>query len=209
MTDYGWVRVSTGSQDARTQRTEILAVSPDAVIRTTDTKSASASKGEHKDAIWALIESLRKGDRVIVTESSRLDRDPDMWAQMAVLVAIKARGAEVLAISDPGFGGNDKMGVVLTGLKQIENAEKSLTVKAQTWRGVSAIMRNQGHHGTLPTFWQTRGVRYSKQAYCVDAGAVLDIYARIADGESLNSVGRAHVHPSRERPSIPRRSRPW
>jgi DNA invertase Pin-like site-specific DNA recombinase len=195
MTDYGWIRVSTGSQDARTQKTEILAVSPDAVMCTTDTKSASASKGEHKDAIWALIEGLRKGDRVIVTESSRLDRDPDMWAQMAVLVAIKARGAEVLAINDPGFGGNDKMGVILTGLKQMENAEKSLTVKAQTWRGVSTIMRNLGHHGPLPVFWQTRGVRHSKQAYCADADAVLDIYTRIADGESLNSVGRLHVHP--------------
>ncbi len=69
MTDYGLIRVSTGSQDAQTQRRDILRASPMAVIITTDTKAASASKGEQLDALDAVIAGLRKGDRVIVKTS--------------------------------------------------------------------------------------------------------------------------------------------
>jgi DNA invertase Pin-like site-specific DNA recombinase len=65
---------------------DILKASPSAVIVQTDTKAASASKGEQVDAIETLTASLRPGDTVIVTDSSRLDRDPDQWAQMARLV---------------------------------------------------------------------------------------------------------------------------
>ena len=54
MTDYGFIRVSTGSQDTQTQRRDILCASPTAVIVTTDTKAASASKGEQVDALTML-----------------------------------------------------------------------------------------------------------------------------------------------------------
>ena len=95
MPDYGFVRISTGSQDAQTQERDILKASPGAVIIRTSTKAASASKGEHLDAMDELIATLVTGDRVIVTDSSRLDRDPDQWAQMRRLIEIKTAGADV------------------------------------------------------------------------------------------------------------------
>lgn len=192
MTDYGFIRVSTGSQDAQTQKRDILKASPSAVIIQTDTKAASASKGEQVDAIETLTASLLPGDMVIVTDSSRLDRDPDQWAQMARLVAIKARGANVTDLSNPAFGSDDRFGVVMTALHQMESADKSRTVKEQTWRGISQIRDNKAHHGALPEFWATTGARYAKQAYCENPAAVRDIYERVADGESLAGVGRAY-----------------
>jgi DNA invertase Pin-like site-specific DNA recombinase len=192
VTDYGFIRVSTGSQDAQTQERDIRKAFPDALIIRTDTKAASASKGEQMDAINELVAKLRKGDRVVVTDSSRLDRNPDVWAQMAVLVSVKAKGAEVVDLSNPGFGGSDKMGVILTGLKQMENAEKSHTVKVQTYRGISQIRDNKAHHGPLPQMWESYGIRYAKQARCTNPDAVIDIYTRVADGESLLSVARSY-----------------
>jgi len=44
VTDYGFIRISTGSQDAQTQERDILKASPGAVIIRPDTKAASASK---------------------------------------------------------------------------------------------------------------------------------------------------------------------
>jgi hypothetical protein len=44
----------------------------------------------------------------------------------------------------------------------------------------------------LPAFWAVRGDRYAKQAYCADPEAVRGIYERVADGESLLSVGRSY-----------------
>jgi DNA invertase Pin-like site-specific DNA recombinase len=192
VTDYGFIRVSTGSQDAQTQKRDILKASPSAVIVQTDTKAASASKGEQVDAIETLTASLLPGDMVIVTDSSRLDRDPDQWAQMARLVAIKARGANVVDLANPAFGSDDRLGVVMTALHQMESADKSRTVKEQTYRGISQIRDNKAHHGVLPGFWSTTGVRYAKQAYCENPAAVRDIYERVANGESLANVGRAY-----------------
>jgi DNA invertase Pin-like site-specific DNA recombinase len=195
VTDYGFVRVSTGSQDSATQRRDILKAAPGAVIITTDSKAASASKGQQLDALDNLLTMLRKGDRVIVTDSSRLDRRDNLTSQVETMLAIRNTGAVIVSLA-PGeetFANGDDLGSWVTTLvKQNANAEKSRVVKAQTWRGVSAIMANRAHHGPLPAFWSTRGVRYAKQAYCTDATAVLDVYTRIADGESLLSVGRSY-----------------
>jgi DNA invertase Pin-like site-specific DNA recombinase len=192
MTDYGFVRISTGSQDAQTQETTILKAYPDAVIVRPDTKAASASRGEHLDALDGLIATLASGDLVIVTDSSRLDRDPDQWAQMARLVQIKATGASVLDLSNQSFGSDDRLGVVMTALHQMEAADKSRTVKTQTHRGIKQIWENKAHFGSLPRFWGTQGDRYAKQAVCTDPEAVRDIYRRIADREPVMSVARSH-----------------
>jgi DNA invertase Pin-like site-specific DNA recombinase len=195
VTDYGFIRVSTGSQDAQTQRRDILRASPLAVIITTDTKAASASKGEQVDVLDAVIAELRKGDRVMVTDSSRLDRRENLWDQLATIMAILRTGATVLSL-DPD---EDDFAVdpQETVARQKANAAKSKKVKAQTWRGVQTIRDNKAHHGALPTFWASRGVRYAKQAYCEKPAAVADIYERVASGESLASVGRAYdIYPN-------------
>jgi DNA invertase Pin-like site-specific DNA recombinase len=192
MTDYGFIRISTGSQDAQTQERDIRKASPDAVIIRTDSKAASASKGEQLDALDGLIARLRRGDRVIVTESSRLDRDPDKWAQMARLVQIKATGASVLALSNPAFGSDEDTGVITSAVDQMVNARKSQEVRDGTWRGVQSIIANRGHYGPVPMLWATRGERYSKEAYCTDHDAVAAIYEAVADGESLQSIANCY-----------------
>jgi DNA invertase Pin-like site-specific DNA recombinase len=193
--DYGFVRVSTGSQDAQTQERDILRVSPGAVVIRPDTRAASASKGEQLDALDAVIAKLRKGDRVIVTDSSRLDRRDNLTSQVETMLAIRKAGAAIVSLA-PGeetFASGDDLGSWVTTLvKQNANAEKSRTVRTQTYRGISAIRDNSAHHGPLPAFWATGGVRYGKQAYCTDADAVRDIYERVARGESLLSVARRY-----------------
>jgi DNA invertase Pin-like site-specific DNA recombinase len=195
VTDYGFIRISTGSQDAKTQERDILKVSPAAVIIRPDTKAASASKGEQLDALDAVIAKLRMGDRVIVTDSSRLDRRDNLTSQVETMLAIRKTGAAIVSLA-PGeetFASGDDLGSWVTTLvKQNANAEKSRTVKTQTYRGISMIRDNGAHHGALPAFWAVKGERHAKQAYCADPEAVRDIYERVSNGESLQSVGRIY-----------------
>ena len=195
MTDYGFVRISTGSQDAQTQERDILKASPGAVIIRPDTKAASASKGEQLDALDAVITKLRMGDRVIVTDSSRLDRRDNLTSQVETMLAIRKSGAAIVSLA-PGeetFANGDDLGSWVTTLvKQNANAEKSRTVKSQTYRGISMIRDNNAHHGPLPAFWAAKGERYAKQAHCTNPEAVRDIYERVANRESLLSIARSY-----------------
>jgi DNA invertase Pin-like site-specific DNA recombinase len=195
VTDYAFVRVSTGSQDAQTQERDVLKVSPGAVIIRPDTRAASASKGEHLDALDGVIAKLREGDRVIVTDSSRLDRRDNLTSQVETMLAIRKTGAVIVSLA-PGeetFASGDDLGSWVTTLvKQNANAEKSRTVRTQTYRGISMIRDNNAHHGPLPAFWAAKGERHAKRAYCTDPDAVRDIYGRVANGESLLSVARGY-----------------
>ncbi|WP_203703442.1 recombinase family protein, partial [Asanoa iriomotensis] len=193
----GFVRVSTGSQDEASQ---IKVIEGDAVERgVTIVKwfrlhGYSASHGTQEPALREMIADIARGDysTVIVTESSRLDRRDDLDAQAEILLAIRSAGGDVISISEPQFGRTDFAGRVVTLVAQHANAEKSKTVKRTTYRGIMMIRDNKAHHGPLPAFWATEGVRYAKQAWCEDPAAVVDIYERVASGESLLSVGRAY-----------------
>jgi len=195
VTDYGFTRVSSGSQDAATQRTTILRAFPGAQIISMAGGSASASKGEHLDVLESLIAKLTTGDRVIVTDSSRLDRRDNLTNQIQTMLAIRQAGAIVVSLA-PGeetFGTGDDLGSwIATIVKQSANAEKSRVVKTQTWRGVEEIIRNHAHFGPLPKFWTAKGTRYGKKAVCTNPEAVQGIYARIAKGESVASVARMY-----------------
>ena len=195
MTDCGFIRVSTGSQDAQTQERDILKASPGAVLVRPDTMAASASKGEQLDALDSVIVKLRMGDRVIVTDSSRLDRRENLTSQVETMLAIRKTGAVIVSLAkgEETFANGDDLGSWVTTLvKQNANAEKSRTVKTQTYRGISMIRDNNAHHGPLPAFWAVQGERYAKQAYCADPEAVRDIYERVANGESLLSIARSY-----------------
>jgi DNA invertase Pin-like site-specific DNA recombinase len=195
VTDYGFIRVSTGSQDAQTQERDLLKASPGAVLIRPDTKAASASRGEQLDALDAVIAKLRMGDRVIVTDSSRLDRRENLTSQVETMLAIRKTGAVIVSLAkgEETFANGDDLGSWVTTLvKQNANAEKSRTVKTQTYRGISMIRDNKAHHGPLPAFWAVQGERYAKQAYCTDPEAVRDVYERVANGESLLSIARSH-----------------
>jgi hypothetical protein len=195
VTDYGFIRISTGSQDAQTQERDILKASPGAVIIRPDAKAASASKGEQIDALDAVIAKLRAGDRVIVTDSSRLDRRENLTSQVETILAIRKTGAAIVSLArgEETFANGDDLGSWVTTLvKQNANAEKSRTVKTQTYRGISMIIANNAHHGPLPAFWAATGERYAKQAHCTNPESVSDIYQRVADCESLLSIARSY-----------------
>ena len=154
----------------------------------------SASQGTQEPALREAIEDMSRGDytTLIVTESSRLDRREDLDAQAEILLAIRSAGGDIVSVSEPQFGKTDFAGRIVTLVAQQANAEKSKTVKNTTYRGIMMIRDNRAHHGPLPAFWATKGVRHAKQAWCQDPAAVVDIYERIAGIESLSSVGRAY-----------------
>jgi DNA invertase Pin-like site-specific DNA recombinase len=164
------------------------------VVKTFRLKGYSASKGTQEPALREVIADMQRGDydTLIVTESSRLDRREDLDAQAEILLAIRSAGGDVISIAEPTFGKSDFAGRVVTLVAQHANAEKSKTVKSTTYRGICMIRDNSAHHGALPAFWETKDVRYAKQAFCADPQAVVDIYERVAKGESLSSVGRIY-----------------
>jgi DNA invertase Pin-like site-specific DNA recombinase len=194
----GFVRVSTGSQDEASQVTTIEA---DAgrrgvtIVKWFKLHGYSASKGTQEPALREAIADIERGDysALIVTESSRLDRNEDLDAQAEILLGVRRAGGDVIAIAEPQFGKTDFVGRLVTLVAQQKNLEKSQEVKRTTYRGISMVRDNRAHHGALPAFWVTRGERYAKQAYCGNPAAVADIYERVAAGESLLSVGRRHA----------------
>jgi DNA invertase Pin-like site-specific DNA recombinase len=193
-----FVRVSTGSQDETSQVKVIddyAAQNGVVIVKTFRLHGYSASGGTQEPALREAIADIGRGDysALIVTESSRLDRREDLDAQADILLAIRSAGGDVVSIAEPQFGKSDFAGRIVTLVAQHANAEKSRTVKQQTYRGISMVRDNNAHHGPLPVFWETRGGRHAKQAYCTDPAAVADIYERVAKGESLRSVGRRYA----------------
>jgi len=191
----GFVRVSTGSQDESSQVKAIIAYA--ALLGITIVKwfklhGYSASKGTQEPALREAIADITRGDyeTLIVTESSRLDRREDLDAQAEILLAIRSAGGDIISIDEPQFGKTDFAGRIVTLVAQHANAEKSKTVKSQTYRSIRTLIDNKALHGAVPTFWAARGERLSKQAYCTNPEAVRDIYERVANGEPLSSVGR-------------------
>lgn len=192
------VRVSTGSQDLLSQKQVIAAAAVERGIQIVDwieLQGYSASGGAQEPALRQAIDRIGRGDAsmLIVTESSRLDRREDLDAQAEILLAIRAAGGDVLSLSEPQFGKTDFAGRIVTLVAQQANAEKSRTVKDTTYRGITVLRDNKAHHGPLPAFWTTEGDRYAKQAVCADPVAARDVYERVADGESLSSVGRSYT----------------
>ena len=204
----GFVRVSTGSQDETSQIITITEESEQrgiTIVKWFKLHGYSASKGEQEPALREAIAGMERGDYslLVVTESRSLDRREDLDAQAEILLAIRQAGGDVISITEPQFGKTDFAGRVVTLVAQHANAEKSRIVKATTYRGMMMIRDNKAHHGSLPTFWATKGVRYAKQAYCENPAAVVDIYERAANGESVASIGRVHdLYPSSVRTII-------
>jgi DNA invertase Pin-like site-specific DNA recombinase len=193
----GFVRVSTGSQDEISQikiLTDESAQRGITIVKWFKLHGYSASHGTQEPALREAIADIQRGDysALMVTESSRLDRRDDLDAQAEILLDIRSAGGDIISISEPQFGKTDFAGRIVTLVAQHANAEKSRTVKQTTYRGISMIIANNAHHGSLPSFWAVKGERYAKQAHCTNPEAVRDIYERVANCESLLSVARSY-----------------
>jgi DNA invertase Pin-like site-specific DNA recombinase len=200
--------VSTGSQDESSQVgviDEWAGQHGVTVVKTFRLHGYSASHGMQEPALREAIADMARGDyaALIVTESSRLDRREDLDAQAEILLGIRSAGGDVVSIGEPQFGKTDFAGRVVTLVAQHANAEKSRTVRQQIYRAVRLIRDNGAFQGVLPVFWQIRGERYSKQAYCASPNVVKDIYERVAAGEPQRSIGRAHPRPDNGKPLYP------
>jgi DNA invertase Pin-like site-specific DNA recombinase len=192
-----FVRVSSGSQDESSQVKVIEAYAEEngiTIVRWFKLHGYSASHGMQEPALREAIADIERGDYpvLIVTESSRLDRREDLDAQAEILLAIRSAGGDVISIAEPQFGRTDFAGRIVTLVAQHANAEKSRTVKDQTYRGISMIRDNNAVQTMLPAFWSSRGERYERQGFCADPAAVRDIYERVAGGESIASIGRRY-----------------
>jgi DNA invertase Pin-like site-specific DNA recombinase len=194
-----FVRVSTGSQDESSQIKVIEQYAAEHGITLVPHKfilhGYSASHGTQEPALREAIAGIQRGDysTLIATESSRYDRREDLDAQAEIVLAIRAADGDIISIAEPQFGKTDFAGRIVTLVAQHANAEKSRIVKQTTYRGISMVRDNNAHHGPLPVFWETRGGRHAKQAYCTDPAAVADIYERVAKGESIRSIGRRYA----------------
>ena len=167
----GFVRVSTGSQDEVSQVKVIEADAAErgvTIVKWFKLHGYSASHGTQEPALREVIADIARGDysTLICTDSSRLDRREDLDAQAAIVLAIRSAGGDIVSIGEPQFGKTDFAGRIVTLVAQHANAEKSRKVKDDTHRGIMMIRDNKAHHGPLPAFWATRGVKYAKQAWC-------------------------------------------
>ncbi|MGH3158840.1 MAG: recombinase family protein [Streptosporangiaceae bacterium] len=192
-----FVRVSSGSQDETSQVKIIEADAEErgiTIVKWFKLHGYSASHGTQEPALREAIADIERGgySALIVTESSRLDRREDLDAQAAILLAIRSAGGDIISIAEPQFGRTDFAGRIVTLVAQHANAEKSKTVKDQTYRGIRMIRDNNALQCKLPRFWSSRGTRYARQAYCADAESVQGIYERVASGESIAAIARRY-----------------
>ena len=106
------------------------------IVKTFKLHGYSASHGTQEPALREAIEDITRGEysTLIVTESSRLDRREDLDAQAEILLAIRSAGGDIISIAEPQFGRTDFAGRIVTLVAQHANAEKSRTVKTQTYR---------------------------------------------------------------------------
>jgi Resolvase, N terminal domain len=203
-----FVRVSTGSQDETSQVRVIeewAGLNGVTVVKTFRLHGYSASRGMQEPALREAIADMARGDysALVVTESSRLDRREDLDAQAEILLGIRSAGGDVVSIAEPQFGKTDFAGRIVTLVAQHANAKKSRTVRQQVYRAVRLLRDNNGFAGSPPVFWETRGERYAKQAYCASPDAVRHIYERVAADEPQRSVGLRYPRPDNGKPLYP------
>lgn len=189
----GFVRVSTGSQDESTQITTLTRYARDHdlhIVKTVRLHGYSASKGEQEPALHDAIKGIEQGrwHIVLVTDSSRLDRRENAWAQLRAVMDIADAGGKIISVAEPNFATD----VIDTAMAQRMNAEKSRVVKDSTWRGIQAIMANGAWHGPLPPLWKAVGERYHKVATCTNPDAVRAVYQATLEGQSLSSLARQY-----------------
>jgi Resolvase, N terminal domain len=149
---------STGSQDESSQIKVIddyAEANGITIVKTFRLKGYSASKGTQEPALREAIADIERGDysALIVTESSRLDRREDLDAQADILLSVRAAGGDIISIAEPQFGKSDFTGRIVTLVAQHANAEKSRTVKQQTYRGLCMIRDNNAHQGFVKVLW--------------------------------------------------------
>lgn len=197
-----FVRVSTGSQDEKTQVRDLTAYADDTrhgvrLVSWTKLHGYSAGAGEQDQDLREAIEGIQQGrwQAIMVTDSSRLERRDDATRFIKMLLSIYEAGGIIISLDEDEkeFGQHESFDAWTDALNRAKyNAEKSKTVKKMTWRGVKEIIANKASYGPLPVFWEAKGKRFHKVATCNNPDAVKAVYEAVRDGQSLSSLARKY-----------------
>ena len=100
MQTIAYLRVSTGGQDLAQQRLAILDYARKQRLTVHDfvELQSSAQRAAHKEQLFELIETLQKGDRLLVSELSRLGRSLSQILQ--VVDCLIQNGVRLIAIKE-------------------------------------------------------------------------------------------------------------
>ena len=167
--------------------------------------SAKAGKLAARTGLAALLRDAAAGvfDVVVVADVDRLTRAEDMGERGAIFGALQRAGVKIASansgtISDPSTGEGDLM-ISLGGYFAAEWGRKH---KSRILAGkLTAIAKGKKPAGPTPYGWD-----YSRESGVwsineVEAAIIREIYARIAGGESCETVGT-----DLERREVPRPS---
>jgi len=191
MAQIGYIRVSTDDQadsglGLEAQMAAILAEYPDAVIYADEGASSISSD---RDGLHTALQTLSKGDLLIVAKRDRLARDPMLTA--AIEKECKKCGARVVSIAGEGTDDDDPTSILtrrmIDAFAEFERLQIGVRTKAalaaKKARGEKTggevpygfdvdadghLRPNQSEQETLQAIKELRGRGWTLQAICDD-----------------------------------------
>lgn len=158
-----------------------------------DGKTAKAGHLEKRDGFARLLADMgaRKFDVVVVVDQDRLTRSEDLRERGEVLGAFQRAGVQ-LAIASSGqlLDLGSSMGDLLSGLQAFFSAEENRKRRERSLRGKDEAARQGRKPGGITPF----GYVYTKaDGWTLNpetTGFVVQIYERVAAGESCEKIAR-------------------
>jgi DNA invertase Pin-like site-specific DNA recombinase len=191
-----WVRVSTGGQDEANQVPDIERHCSERgydVTKRYVVKARRASIGEQAPALAEMLHDMRTGqiEVLVCWHSDRLERR-GAEALFKLIREVQEAGGRIEAVLEPQLGATDVAGSALTALSGIMAHEESVKKSERELIAVRRIRDNGALWGLLPWGYVSVGEKYSKTAESTEDGKLYipEMFQRIADGQSLNEVGR-------------------
>jgi DNA invertase Pin-like site-specific DNA recombinase len=168
-----------------------------------DGKTAKAGHLEKRDGFARLLADMaaRKFDVVVVVDQDRLTRSEDLRERGEVLGAFQRAGVQ-LAIASSGqlLDLGSSMGDLLSGLQAFFSAEENRKRRERSLRGKDEAARQGRKPGGITPF----GYVYTKadgwKLNAATTGFVVQIYERVAAGESCEQIARDFEHHMISRP---------
>ncbi|MDO9303803.1 MAG: recombinase family protein [Sulfuricurvum sp.] len=159
MAVYGYLRVSTKSQDSDYQRSQILEYTNDLKLGTVEFTNdiVSGAKDWRKREIYTLIEKMTDGDILLVNEFSRLGRS--LLDILDILKTLKEKNCQVHIVRDRMVIGDDissKLMVFMFGL--VSEIERDL-IKSRVTEGV----KNHREKNLTKAWGRPKGSQYASR----------------------------------------------
>ena len=191
MAQIGYIRVSTDDQansglGLEAQMAAILAEYPDAVIYADEGASSISSD---RDGLQMALQTLSRGDLLVVAKRDRLGRDPMLmgWIELEC----KKRGARIVSMAGEGTENDDPTSILMRDIIDAFARFERLQVGARTKAALAAkkargektggevpygfdadadgrLTPNQSEQDALEAIKELRGRGWTLQAICDD-----------------------------------------